>query len=89
MANIHEDHSNQFQEPISPTSTQDDTHKSTTAKIADKVKAPFHKEKEIPPDLQAAIGVMEERKAETARKMEASGKDPSVLSGKRIDVVKK
>lgn len=55
----------------------------------EKVKAPFHKEKETPPDLQATIEVMEARKEATAKQMEAEGKDSSVLSGKRIDVVKK
>ena len=53
----------------------------------DAVKKPFHKEpKENPPALQEAIDKMEARKHGTAAKMEAEGKDSSVLSGKRTDV---
>ncbi|OAL46004.1 hypothetical protein IQ07DRAFT_647645 [Pyrenochaeta sp. DS3sAY3a] len=86
-------------EPISPhasaSATSDGidttagaTDKSTTTKLKEAIKKPFVKEKETPPELQAAIEVMEARKEETARKMEAQGKDSSVLSGKRTDLIK-
>jgi hypothetical protein len=89
----------QTSEPISPhastsaTSDGIDTtaganDKSTTTKLKEAIKKPFVKEKETPPELQAAIEVMEARKEETARKMDAQGKDSSVLSGKRIDLIK-
>ena len=91
---IDEEFSSQFQEPITPSNTnnsiahEDTPHKSTAAKIKDTLTKPFHKEKDTPPDLQDAIDKMEARKEATARKMEADGKDASVLSGKRVDIMK-
>ena len=76
-------------EPLSPhASHEPSAHKSTTDKIKDAVTKPFHKEKETPPKLQEAINVMEARKEETAQRMEAQGKDSSVLNANRKDVMK-
>lgn len=77
--------SSDFQEPP-PTSGHG--RRSSLSKMVDAIKKPFHHEKkENPPALQAAIDKMEARKRSTEQQMEAEGKDTSVLSGKRTDIV--